>query len=105
MDNLFYTPPELLSENTANKDYAKPLTNDDVYNIIHSLTDRIDDIYYIIFALEGFNIEDRPRLLPIDRLNNSNTLSYLDLINRLCGLMQQKVKNIQDNLNEVAENN
>lgn len=105
MDNLFYTPPELISENTANKDYARALTNDDVYNIMYSLIERLNDIHYILLTLNGFKLEDKPSLLPITRLNANNIVQYLDLVNSLCEAIQQKLKSIQDNLNEPAENN
>lgn len=104
-DDMFYTPPELISENTSSKDYAKALTNDDVYNVMHSLIERLNDIHYILLTLNGFKLEDKPNLLPLTCLNASNVVQYLDLVNSLCEAMQQKVKIIQDNLNDTAENN
>ena len=105
MDDMFYTPPELLSENASHKDYARALTNDDVYNIMHSLIERLNDIHYILLTIDGFKLEDKPSLLPLTRLNASNVVQYLDIVNSLCEAMQQKLKIIQDNLNEPAENN
>ncbi len=98
MDNMFYTPSELLTENTSSKDYAKALTNDDVYNVMHSLIERVNDIQCILLTINGFKLADKPSLLPLTRLNASNVVQYLDLVNSLCEAMQQKVKRIQDNL-------
>lgn len=102
---MFYAPPELLSENSSNKDYAKVLTNEDVYNIMYTLTERLNDIHYILLTINGFKLEDKPSLLPLTRLNAGNIIRYLDLVNSLCEAMQQKVKSIQDNLNETVKNN
>ena len=71
---MFYAPPELLSENSSNKDYAKVLTNEDVYNIMYTLTERLNDIHYILLTINGFKLEDKKFSSPIIKIPFLNIL-------------------------------
>ena len=55
MDTVFNIPLEMLLGLPINIDakVIKALTNDDVFIIIQSLSERINDIYIILSALNG----------------------------------------------------
>ena len=95
MDDMFQVPPELIAENASTRKLSTPMTNYDVITVIQTLIDRLNDIYNIILAIEGFGVETKKTLLSPDKLNSKTTVRYLSLINILTGAIQEKVKNIE----------
>ena len=95
---MFQVPPELVAENSGKRNNAKPMTNTDVTAVIRTLIDRLNDIYNVVLAMEGFEIETENVLLSPDNLNSVTALRYINLINTLTGAIQEKVKNIENSL-------
>ena len=95
MDDIFYTPPELLSENVSSKNYAKAMTNDDIIIVIQTLIERLNDIYMIILAADGFNVETKQILLSPEQLNSCTTVRYINLINNLIAALGEKLSVIE----------
>ena len=98
MDDMFQVPPELISENSGKRNNAKSMTNTDVTTVIRTLIDRLNDIYNVVLAMEGFEIKTENVLLSPDNLNSVTMFRYIKLINTLTGAIQEKVKNIENSL-------
>jgi hypothetical protein len=98
MDTAFNIPLEILLGLPINIDakVIKALTNDDVFIIIQSLSERINDIYIILSALNGTYYDGMQKLLSAERLSASNTMQYINLIDRSCTVMQEKLKMLTD---------
>ena len=98
MDDMFQDPPELIAKFTPKHKDPKPMTNYDVFIVIQTLIDRLNDIYNVVLAMEGFEIETENVLLSPDNLNSVTMFRYINLINALTGAIQEKVKNIENSL-------
>lgn len=98
MDDMFRVPPELVAEYVSKHKDAKSMTNYDVYTVILTLMDRLNDINNVVSAIEGFNVETQHTLLSPDSLNAKTTLRYINLINILTGVIRNNVKNIEKRL-------
>lgn len=94
-DDMFQVPPELMAENAGKRNNAKPLNNADVTTVIQTLIERLNDIYNVVLAMEGFEIETEKTLLSPDNLNSVTVIRYINLINTLTAAIQEKVKNIE----------
>ncbi len=105
MDDMFRVPPELVAENAGKRNDAKRLTNADVTTVIETLIDRLNDIYNVVLAMEGFNVETKNILLSPNSLTSATVLRYINLINTLTGAIQEKVKNIEKSLSQSNNQN
>ena len=85
-----------MAENAGKRNDAKPMTNTDVTTVIQTLINRLNDIYNVVLALEGVGITTENILLSPDNLNSVTVFSYINLINKLTGAIQEKVKNIEN---------
>ena len=74
------------------------MTNYDVFTVIQTLIDRVNDLYIVVSALDGFDVETRKVLISPENLNSNNILSYINLINTLIGSIREKAEIIENNL-------
>ena len=101
-DDIFRVPVELLSDSAQKRNLAKAMTNDDVVAVIHTLIERLNDMYMIVLAADGFDVETKRILLSPDNLNSHTTLRYLNLINNLTDALQKKLQVIEMNIKPKA---
>ena len=97
-DDMFRMPIELFSDSVQKRNLAKAMTNDDVFVVIHTLIERLNDIYMIVLAADGLDVETKRILLPPDNLNSHTTLRYLNLINNFTNALQKKLQVIEMNI-------
>lgn len=97
MDYTFQVPLELMAENVSKHNDSKSMTNYDVFTVIQTLIDRVNDLYTVVLALDGFDVETKKILISPENLN-SNILSYINLINTLIDSIREKAEIIENNL-------
>ena len=98
MDDMFRVQPELISENVSKHKDSKPMTNYDVFTVIHTLIGRLNDINNVVLAIEGFEVKTSKTLLTIDDQNSVTVIRYINIINTIIGAIREKVKNVEKRL-------